>query len=117
MSLNSLPFSALRTLDTEDYKFYDRSNRLYDALLTMCYTRHARRPVIDSKFNHIGYFNRIPFSNEEMQFTDVYSIFSKKTNIIIRQNCLNCLITTNLKQYVPFLLTVFKTIDDSEFDK
>ena len=36
--LSSLPISVLRSLDTEAYKFYDRTNRLYDsALLTRCY--------------------------------------------------------------------------------
>ena len=29
--LNSLPISVLRSLDTETYKFYERTNRLYDA--------------------------------------------------------------------------------------
>ena len=48
--LSSLPISDLCSLDTEANKFYDRSNRLYDAaLLTMCYAQHAVRPVIDSK--------------------------------------------------------------------
>ena len=49
--LSSLPISILRSLDTEANKFYDRTNRLYDAaLLTSCYTQHALRPVIDSQF-------------------------------------------------------------------
>ena len=40
--LSSLPISVLRSLDTEANKFYDRTNRLYDAaLLTRCYTQHA----------------------------------------------------------------------------
>ena len=48
--LSSLPISVLHSLDTEANKFYDRTNRLYDAaLLTRCYTQHALRPVIDSK--------------------------------------------------------------------
>ena len=48
--LSSLPISVLRSLDTKANKFYDRTNRLYDAvLLTRCYTQHALRPVIDSK--------------------------------------------------------------------
>ena len=48
--LSSLPISVLHNLDTEANKFYDRTNRLYDAaLLTRCYTQHALRPVIDSK--------------------------------------------------------------------
>ena len=50
--LSSLPISVLRSLDTEANKFYDRTNRLYDAaLLTRCYTQDALRPVIDSKIN------------------------------------------------------------------
>ena len=41
--LSPLPISVLCSLDTEANKFYDRSNRLYDAaLLTRCYTQHAR---------------------------------------------------------------------------
>ena len=55
--LSSLPISVLRSLDTEANKFYDRTNRLYDAaLFTRCYTQHALRPVIDSKINHIRHF-------------------------------------------------------------
>ena len=59
--LSSLPISVLRSLDTEANKFYDRTNRLYDAsLLTRCYTQHALRPVTDSKINHIRHFIKIP---------------------------------------------------------
>ena len=60
--LSSLPISVLRSLDTEANKFYDRTNRLYDAaLLTRCYTQHALRPVIDSKINHIRLFIKTSF--------------------------------------------------------
>ena len=63
--LSSLPISVLRSLDTEANKFYDRTNRLYDAaLLTRCYTQHALRPVIDSKINHVRNFIKIPFINK-----------------------------------------------------
>ena len=31
--LSPLPISVLSSLDTEAYKFYDRSNRLYDAAI------------------------------------------------------------------------------------
>ena len=59
--LSSLPISVLRSLETEANKFYDRTNRLYDAgLLTRCYTQHAIRSVIDSKINHIRHFIKIP---------------------------------------------------------
>ena len=59
--LSSLPISLLRSLDTEANKFYNRSNRLYDAaLLTRCYTQYALRPVIDSKINHVGHFIKMP---------------------------------------------------------
>ena len=48
--LSSLPISVLRSLVTEANKFYDRTNRSYDAaLLIRCYTQHALRPVTDSK--------------------------------------------------------------------
>ena len=44
--LSLFPISDLRSLDTEDNKFYNRTNRLYDAaLLTRCYTQHALRPA------------------------------------------------------------------------
>ena len=70
--LSSLPISVLRSLDTEANKFYDRTNRLYDAaLLTRCYTQHALRPVIDSKINHIRHFIKIPFINKGMDFIDL----------------------------------------------
>ena len=77
---SSLPISVLRSLDTEANKFYDRTNRLYDAaLLTRCYTQHALRPVIDSKINHIRHFIKIPFINKGMDFIDLPSIFKNKS--------------------------------------
>ena len=45
--LNSLPVSVLRRLDTEANKFYDRSNRFYDAvyflgvILNMLFTKSS----------------------------------------------------------------------------
>ena len=67
-------------MDTEANKFYDRTNRLYDAaLLTRCYTQHALRPVIDSKINHIRHFIKIPFINKRMDITDLPSIFRDKS--------------------------------------
>ena len=72
--LSSLPISVLRGLDTEANKFYDRSNRLYDAaLLTRCYTQHALRPVIYSKINHVRHFIKIPFINKGIEFIDLPS--------------------------------------------
>ena len=62
--ISTLPISVFRSLDTEANKFYDRTDRLYDAaLLTRCYTQHALRPVIDSIINHIRHFIKIPFIN------------------------------------------------------
>ena len=62
-------FQFLRSLDTEANKFYDRTNRLYDAaLLRRCYTQHALRPVIDSETNHIRRFIKIPFINKDIDF-------------------------------------------------
>ena len=78
--LSLLPISVLRSLDTEANKFYDRTNRLYDAaLLTRCYTQHALRPVIDSKINQIRHFIKIPFINKGMDFIDLPSIFRDKS--------------------------------------
>ena len=78
--LSSLPISVLRSLDTEANKFYDRTNRLYDAaLLTRCYTQHSLRPVVDSKINHIRHFIKIPFNNKGMDFIDLPSIFRDKS--------------------------------------
>ena len=78
--LSSVPFLVLRSLDTEAYKFYDRTNRLYDAaLLTRSYTQHALRPVIDSKINHIRHFIKIHFINKEMDFIYLPSIFRDKS--------------------------------------
>ena len=55
--LSSLPIAALRSLDTEANRFYDRNHQMYDAaLLTRCYTQHALRPFIDSESNHISSF-------------------------------------------------------------
>ena len=78
--LSSLPISVLRSLDTEANKFYDNTNRLYDAaLLPRCYTQHVLRPVIDSKINHIRHFIKIPFINKGMDFIDLPSIFRDKS--------------------------------------
>ena len=78
--LSSLPISVLRSLDTEANEFYDRTNRLYDAaLLTMCYTQHALRPIIDSKINHIRHFIKIHFIDKGMDFIDLPSIFRDKS--------------------------------------
>ena len=72
--LSSLPISVFHSLDTEANKFYDRTNRLYDAaLLTRCYTQHALRAVIDSKINHIRHFIKILFINKGMDFIDLPS--------------------------------------------
>ena len=77
--ISSLPISVLRSLDIEANKFYDRTNRLYDAaLLTRCYTQHALRPVIDSKINHIRHFIKIPFINKGMDFIDFTEHFQRK---------------------------------------
>ena len=78
--LSSLLISVLRSLDTEANKFYDRTNRLYDAaLLTRCYTQHVLRPSNDSKINHIRHFIEIPFINKGMDFIDLPSIFRDKS--------------------------------------
>lgn len=80
--LSSLPISVLRNLDTEANKFYDKSNRLYNAaLLTRCYTQHALRPYIDSQINHVRHFIKIPFINKGMDFIDLPSTFKDKAVI------------------------------------
>ena len=67
-------------MDTEANKFYNRSDRLYDAaLLTRCYTQHALRPVIDSKIKHIRYFIKLPFINKGMDFIDFPSTVRDKS--------------------------------------
>ena len=58
-------------MDEEANKFYDRKHDLYHtALLTRCYTKHALRPYIDSKMNHIRHFIKIPFFNKGIDFID-----------------------------------------------
>ena len=78
----SLPIDALRSLDTEANRFYDRNHQMYDAaLLTRCYTQHALRPFIDSESNHIRSFIKIPFINKGIDFIDLPSIFQDKSVI------------------------------------
>ena len=78
--LSSLPISVLRSLDTEANKFYDRTNRFYDAaLLTRCCTQYALRPVIDSKIKNIRHFIKIPFINKGKDIIDVPSILRDKS--------------------------------------
>ena len=80
--LSSLPIAALRSLDTEANRFYDRNHQMYDAaLLTRCYTQHALRPFIDSESNHIRSFINIPFINKGIDFIDLPSIFQDKSVI------------------------------------
>ena len=70
--LSSLPIAALRSLDTEANRFYDRNHQMYDAaLLTRCYTQYALRPFIDSESNHIRSFIKIPFINKGIDFIDL----------------------------------------------
>ena len=80
--LASLFISSLRKLSDEANKFYDRKHNLYEAaLLTICYTKHALRPYIDSEINHIRHFIKIPFINKGIEFIDLPSIF--RDNIVI----------------------------------
>ena len=80
--LSSLPIAALRSLDTEANRFYDRNHQMYDAaLLTRCYTQHALRPFIDFESNRIRSFIKIPFINEGIDFIDLPSIFQDKSVI------------------------------------
>ena len=80
--LSSLPIAALRSLDTEANRFYDRNHQMYNAaLLTRCYTQHALRPFIDSESNHIRSFIKIPFINKGIDFIDLPSIFQDKSVI------------------------------------
>ena len=59
--------SLLRNLNIKANKFYDRANRFYDAaLLSRCYTQHARWPYIDSEINNIRYFIKIHLSIHEL---------------------------------------------------
>ena len=72
--LASLSISSLCKLDDETNKFYDRKHDLYEAaLLTRCYTKHALRPYIGSKINHIRHFIKIPFINKGIEFIDFSS--------------------------------------------
>ena len=67
-------------MDTEANEFYDRTSRLFDAvLLTRCYTQHALHPVIDSKINQIRHFIKIPFINKGIDFIDLPNIFRDKS--------------------------------------
>ena len=77
---SSLQFDALRSLDTEANRFYDRNYQMYGAaLLTRCYTQHALRPFIEA--NHIRSFIKIPFINKGIDFIDLPSIFQDKSVI------------------------------------
>ena len=111
--LSSLPISILRSLDTEANKFYDRTDRLYDAaLLTRCYTQHAFRPVIDSKINHtlVKTFYQNPFNNKGMDFIDLPSIFrDKSVQSSISNYFQNCEVPIICYKYnKPIKGTIFK---------
>ena len=92
-------------MDTEANKFYDRSNRLYDAaLLTRCYTQNARRPVIDSKINYIRHLIKIPFIYKGMEFIDLPSTF--------RDNRYNqpYLIISRIVNYQSFVINIINLL-------
>ena len=73
--LCSLPIPVLCILDIEAYRFYDRNHQMYDAaLLIICYTQHALRPLIDSDVNHKRHFIKIPFIDKGIDFIDLSSI-------------------------------------------
>ena len=98
-------------MDTEANKFYDRTNRLYNAaLLTRCFTQHALRQVIDSKINHIRHFIKILFINKGMDFIDLPSIFKDKS--------IQSFIPNYLKNYdVPIICYKYnKPIRDAIFN-
>ena len=77
---SSLPISALRVLNTEANKFYDRNHQLSDAaLLTRCYTQHALRPFMASETNHKRHFIKIPFINKGIEIIDLPSIFKDRS--------------------------------------
>ena len=60
--LSSLPISESRVLRTETNKCYDRNHPLHDAaLLTICYTRHALGPFIDTETYHKGISNLLTY--------------------------------------------------------
>ena len=75
--LSSLPVAALRSLDTEANRFYDRNHQMHDAaLLTRCYTQHALRPFIDSEANHIRSFIKFLSLIKELTLL-IYQAYSK----------------------------------------
>ena len=83
--LSSLPISALRNLELEANKLYDRTNKLYKAaLLTRCYVQHFLSPYIDSEVNHKRHFIKIPFINKGIEFIDLHSIFKVSNGAKIR---------------------------------
>ena len=79
--LVTLSISSLCNLDIEANKFYDKTHRLYDAILTRCYTQHALRPYIDSEIKHIRHFIKIQFVNKGIEFINLPSIFKDKSVI------------------------------------
>ena len=85
--LVTLSISSLRNLDIEANKFYDRAHRLCDAaILTRCSSaihRHALRPYIDSKINHIRHFIKIQFVNKGIDFINLLSIFKDKSLLFL----------------------------------
>ena len=80
--LSSLHISALRNLELEANKRYDRANKLCKApLLTRFYVQHFLSPYIDSEANHKRHFIKIPFINKGIEFIDLHRIFTD--NLVI----------------------------------
>ena len=85
-------FLLFHGLDTEAIKFYDRSNRLYDAaLLTRCYSQFALRSVIYSQINYVTHFIKTPFMNKGVDFIHLPSISrDKSVQSSVRNYFKNC---------------------------
>ena len=87
---------------------------MYDAaLMAICYTQHALRPVINSESNHNRHF--IPFSYKGIDFVDLPSIFQDKSMTqsipTYLQNSEPPIIVSNIQGVPKNVATTKKCID------
>ena len=103
--LSSLPISVLRSLDTEANKFYDRTNRLYDAaLLTRCYTQHALCPVMDSKIIILDILSKFLLLIKEWTLL-IYRVFAEINRYIHPYQ-----IISRIMKYQSFVINIINLL-------
>ena len=96
-----------RILAEEANKFYDRKHDFYQtALLTICYTKHALRPYIDSEMNHIRHFLKKFHSSIRVSISSIYLAYLET----IQLNRMY-LIILKIKKHLLFVINLINLLE------